>query len=75
MGAEKVANIRNRSRTVAIEVYFSFYFAVVSPMNRKNAATWYMAFFSFTTRIAYLRTESFCVTIGDARRAEKKSAK
>jgi hypothetical protein len=30
--------------------------------NRQNAATWYLFFFSFTTRIAYCRTKSSCVT-------------
>ncbi len=68
-GAEKMTNVDHGSRTMAIEVYFSFNFAVVLdfnlfppskaksigdvPTNRQNAATWHLVFFSFTTGIAY----------------------
>ncbi len=75
----KVSNVSNMSWTLAIDVLFSFNFAVVFDFmyfrflpskakwignvltNRQNAAIRSMFFFSFTLRIAYWRTESFCV--------------
>ncbi len=86
-----MANVRNRSRTVAIEVRLSFNSVAISnfnvfpfppskpkligdvPINRQNAATRRIFFFSLLYRALPIDAPNHPAPLGDARQTEKKN--